>query len=192
MGFEWYRDVKDLTIPTYIASPVSCAIALPLACNKLLVTPFDIVVTAPAQAPTNHNLKDLRRTELAHLLNCRTLAMVEKLDLEPRSVLETKKVSIFNQNPSLPSHPSDPPGTKMVYGVPLNGKHAPSHGQPMHDPPALATLGEFIATLFGQNISVDLHAMVVAHIWSNTEDVQADPRDLGRFFFPKGGRHTVF
>ena len=72
MGFEWYRDVKDLTPPTYITSPVSCAIALPLTCNELLVTPSDLVVTLPAQAPINHNLKDLRRTGHAHLLNCPT------------------------------------------------------------------------------------------------------------------------
>ena len=166
---------------------MSCAIALPLACNKLLVTPSDLVVTAPAQAPINHNLKDLRQTEHAHLLNCPTLAMVEKLDLEQRSVLETKKVGIFNQNPPLPGRPSNPPRREMVYGVPLNGEHAPSHGQPMHDLLALATWGEFMTTLIAQTISVDLHTMVVAYIWSNTEDVQADHHDLVRFFFPKGG-----
>ena len=195
MGLEWYRDVKDLSLPAYIASQVSCATALPLACNKLLVTPSNLVVTAPAQAPINHNHKYLRRTEHAHLLNCPTLAMVEKLDLEQRSLSETKKVRIFNQNPPLPGRPSDPPGREMVYGVPLNGEHTPSQGQPMHDLPALATWGELMTTLIAQTISVYLHTMVVAYIWSNTEDVQADHRDLVRFFPPKrggGGAYTFF
>ena len=173
IGLEWYRDVKDLCLPTYIASPVSCAISFPLAWNKLHVTPFDLVVTAPAQAPINHNLKDLRRTEHAHLLNCptlvnhhivlpgkthlavynfTTLAMVEMLDLEQRSVLETNFVGILNQKPPFPGRPSDSPQRETVYGVLLNGKHAPSPGQPMRDLPALATWGKFMTTLIAQII----------------------------------------
>ena len=95
-------------------------------------------------------------------------------------MLETKKLRIFNPNPLLPGRHSDPPGREMVYGVPLKGGHAPSHGQPMHDLPTFATWGQFMTTLISQIISVDLHTMVAAYIWSNTEDVKADHRDLVR------------
>ena len=51
--------------------------------------------------------------------------------------------------------------------------------------PCMTSVPWQLGMSFAQTISVDLHTLVVAYIWCNTEDIRADHRDLLRIFFPK-------